>query len=168
MTVIIAERRDAPQTRAGRIPFSKALSMGTLFVVATPLDESTRDMIGADELAIAGPKSLFINVGRGGIISETDLVHALRQGLIGGAATDVFASEPPTKDTSPLLDPSIPNLLLSPHTAWYSKRTMEDTCRVQRANIEGFVAGKMINVVAPPWRIEDTQDVVPARQGAAD
>ena len=150
MHVLIAERKDARETRPGRVPFSQCLNQGTLFILTAPLNETTRGMMGASELAAMDPTSLLINVGRGGIIDESALVNALRRGQIGGAATDVFKEEPATKANSPLLDLSIPNLLLSPHIAWYSKRTMDNTRLMQKANLEAFVSGRMINAVIPP------------------
>ncbi len=150
MQVLIAERKGALKTRAGRVPFLHCLKQGTFFIIAAPLDETTYGMIGASDLAVMDSTSLLVNVGRGGIIDELALVNALRQGQIGGAATDVFMEEPATMANSPLLDRSVPNLLLSPHIAWYSKRMIESTRRRQKANLEGFVAGKMINVVIPP------------------
>lgn len=169
MRVLIAERKNAPRTRSGRIPFTECLRRGTLFIVATPLNEATRDMIGTSELAAMDPTSLIINVGRGGIIDELALIDALRCGRIGGAATDVFKTEPATRANSPLLDPTIPNLLLSPHVAWYSRRTVEGIRLAQKANLEAFVAGRPMNVVIPPgenrrdeelWETEATTAVM--------
>ncbi|KAJ3496174.1 hypothetical protein NLG97_g2851 [Lecanicillium saksenae] len=150
MQTLIAERKAAPTIRPGRVPFLQCLKLGTVFIITAPLNETTRGMMGELEFAAMHPTSLLINVGRGGIINEDALVSALRQGHIGGAAVDVYEDEPATPPNSPLLDPSIPNLLLSPHIAWYSKRTIKNTLLTQKANLEGFVAGKLINVVIPP------------------
>lgn len=147
MKVLIAERKAAGHNRPGRTAFDTALKEGTVFIMVTPLDASTRDMISTPELDKMDPTALIVNVGRGGVINEAALADALRQGKIAGAATDVFASEPASKETSPLLDPSIPNLLLSPHVAWYSSRTINGTLDILKTNIEGFVAGRPQNVV---------------------
>lgn len=147
MTVLIAERKGAGEVRPGRTAFPTTLKQGTVFMLTTPLDASTRNMISAAELETIDPSALIINVGRGGVINETALAAALRDGKIAGAATDVFASEPASKETCPLLDPSIPNLLLSPHVAWYSSRTINGTLEILKGNIEGFVRGQPRNVV---------------------
>lgn len=147
MKVLLAERKGAEKVRPGRTAFHEALKNGTVFMLVTPLDAGTRDMIGKAELETMNSTSLIVNVGRGGVINEAALADALRQGKIAGAATDVFANEPASKDKSPLLDSSIPNLLLSPHVAWYSSRTINGTLEVLKANIEGFVAGNPQNVV---------------------
>ncbi|KAK6442790.1 hypothetical protein LTR95_000993 [Oleoguttula sp. CCFEE 5521] len=147
MTVIAAERKGATEVRPGRVAFDRALRDATVFVFVTPLNESTRDMIGAAELEAMQESALLVNVGRGGVINEEALAAALRNGTVGGAATDVFAIEPATKEGCVLLDSTIPNLILSPHIAWYSQQTITNTRQTIKKNIEGFVAGKPQNVV---------------------
>nr|OQO27809.1 hypothetical protein B0A51_04622 [Rachicladosporium sp. CCFEE 5018] len=152
MKVIAAERKGATEVRPGRIPFEQALRDATVFVFMTPLNESTRDMIGLAELEAMQESALLVNVGRGGVINEEALAAALRNGTVGGAATDVFATEPATKESCVLLDPTIPNLILSPHIAWYSQQTITNTRQTIKENIEGFVAGKPQNVVVQGTR----------------
>ncbi len=152
MRGLVAERKGASEVRDGRTAFNDAIRQGTVFVFVTPLEDGTRDMISTPELEAMDSTALLINVGRGGVINEAALAKALREGQIGGAATDVFEHEPATKENCPLLDPSIPNLVLSPHVAWYSKRTIEGTIRTVKANIEGFVNGRPQNIVVPGKR----------------
>ncbi len=80
----------------------------TLHVVKTP---ETLGMIGEDLLAKAKPNLRIINVSRGGVIDEAALAAAIRDGRIGGAAIDVFATEPTTE--SPLFD--LPQVVVTPH-----------------------------------------------------
>lgn len=82
-----------------------------------PLNESTRHLIGARELAQLRPNAVLVNVSRRGLIDEQALANALRTGPIGGAGLDVFEGEPLPAD-SPLR--TAQNLVLSPHVAWYS------------------------------------------------
>ncbi|KAK6438487.1 hypothetical protein LTR95_005305 [Oleoguttula sp. CCFEE 5521] len=152
MSVIAAERKGATEVRPGRVAFENALRDATVFVFVTPLNESTRDMVGKVELEAMQDSALLVNVGRGGVISEEALAAALRNGKIGGAATDVFAIEPATRETCVLLDTTIPNLILSPHIAWYSQQTITNTRQTIKKNIEGFVAGKPQNVVVQGTR----------------
>ena len=89
-----------------------------LVSIHAPLNDRTRGLIGARELALMKPSALLINVARGGIVDERALAGALDAGTIAGAALDVFASEP-IDAGNPLLalrDPG--RLLLSPHNAW--------------------------------------------------
>lgn len=147
MRVLVAERKGAEFVRSGRVAFSEAIRTGTVFMLAAPLDETTRGIISVDELEAMDSSALVVNVARGGIVDERALVRALSDGLIGGAACDSFETEPATRDTSALLDPTIPNLVLSPHIAWYSMRTIKRTTETVKANLEAFVAGRPINVV---------------------
>ena len=80
----------------------------TLHVVKTP---ETLGMIGKELLAEAKPNLRIVNVSRGGVIDEEALAEAIREGRIGGAAIDVFATEPTT--SSPLFD--LPQVVVTPH-----------------------------------------------------
>ncbi len=82
-----------------------------------PLSRETVRYVGAAELARMRRGAALVNVSRGGLIDEHALVEALTSGHLSGAALDVLVEEPP-QPTSPLL--SAPNVLLSPHTGWYS------------------------------------------------
>jgi len=81
-------------------------------VLAAPLTDATRGMIDAPALAAMKPTARLVNVGRGPLVVEDDLVGALRAGRLAGAALDVFADEPLPAD-SPLWD--LPNVIVSPH-----------------------------------------------------
>ena len=83
-------------------------------VLAAPLTPETRGMIGAPELALMKSDALLVNVGRGKLIRESELIAALRDKRIGGAALDVVEHEP-LDPQSPLWD--LPNVLLTPHTS---------------------------------------------------
>jgi D-3-phosphoglycerate dehydrogenase len=76
-----------------------------------PLTHATKDLIGRAAIAKMKPGAVVLNVARGGIVDEAALADALLSGQVGGAAIDVFETEPPT--ASPLL--SAPNTILTPH-----------------------------------------------------
>jgi phosphoglycerate dehydrogenase-like enzyme len=79
-----------------------------------PLTPQTRDMIAAPQLATMKPGSILVNVARGGIVVEADLIAALRDGPLAGAAIDVFEPEPPDP-ANPLLH--MDNVIVTPHCA---------------------------------------------------
>lgn len=83
-----------------------------------PLTETSRGMIGAEELAKLAPNALVVNTARGGLINEQALADAVAGGHLGGAGVDVFEMEPPASD-NPLL--SVPKVQLSPHTGAHTK-----------------------------------------------
>lgn len=110
-----------------------------LVTLHLPLTGDTRHLIGAAEIAALPPGAVLVNVSRGGLIDEHALAEALHDGRLAGAALDVFETEPLPPD-SPLR--SAPNLLLSPHMAWYSSEsgprlaewTITDVLAVLRGN----------------------------------
>jgi glyoxylate reductase/D-3-phosphoglycerate dehydrogenase len=79
-----------------------------------PLDESTRGMIGAAELALMKPLAVLVNTSRGPVVDESALVRALAAGKLLGAGLDVFDEEPPPAD-NPLL--KLDNVVLTAHFA---------------------------------------------------
>ncbi|MCP3819531.1 D-2-hydroxyacid dehydrogenase [Streptomyces sp. A3M-1-3] len=90
----------------------RLLSRADWVVCAAPLTGETRGMFDAARFGVMQPSARFINVGRGPLVVEEDLVAALTKRWIGGAALDVFAQEPLTA-LSPLWD--VPGLIVSPH-----------------------------------------------------
>jgi len=83
-------------------------------VLTLPDTNETRDFINADTLKLMKKSTVLMNVGRGSIINETDLVNALQEGVIGGAVLDVFTEEPLARD-NPLW--TLPNVFITPHNA---------------------------------------------------
>ena len=75
-----------------QMPLEELLAWADVVSIHCPLNERTRDLIGAEELAKMKPSAVIINVARGGIINEQALADALNEGIIRGAALDVFSS----------------------------------------------------------------------------
>lgn len=131
--------------------------------IHVPLTEETRNMISRPQLEIMKKTALLINCSRGGIINEADLVQALKDGVIAGAGTDVYCSEPPKAD-DPLL--SCPNLVASPHSA---AQTREAVIKMAQMCVRGCLAvcqGKKWPYVAdksvydhPVWAGKDWAEV---------
>lgn len=113
-----------------------------------PLTERTRHLIDARRLARMAKDSLLINTARGGLVEPRALADALRAGHLGGAGIDVLDPEPPPAE-HPLLAPDIPNLVLTPHTAWAARSARQNVLEEVRLNIGAFLAGAPRNVVTP-------------------
>ena len=97
------------------------LSRCDVVSVHCPLNERTKGLIGYGELSQMKRGSVIVNMGRGGIIVESDLARALDEGLIAGAAADVFTGEPMPSD-HPFLKLRHPERLqLTPHIGWASR-----------------------------------------------
>ena len=89
-------------------------------------------------------KPLLINVSRGALLDESELVYALDKGLVAGAALDVLADEPPDIDGHPLADRD--NVILTPHVAFYSEQSLLDNRRISALNIKHFLDGRFDKV----------------------
>jgi D-3-phosphoglycerate dehydrogenase len=123
----------------GVTPASLAEVMASDVVsIHVPLDEGTRNLIGARELALMPAHGIIVNCSRGGIIVEAALVDALAAGRIAGAGIDVFEAEPPPAD-HPLF--KLPNALLSPHVAGVTEAGMKDMAINCAKVIETVVSG---------------------------
>lgn len=114
-------------------------------VLAAPLTDTTRGMLDAAALARLRPSARVINVGRGALVVEPDLVDALRSGRIAGAALDVFAREP-LPPGSPLW--TLPGVIVSPHMSGDLVGWREQLVEVFRDNLDRYRAGEPLrNVV---------------------
>ena len=147
MTVLYADRKGSSAPRAGYVPFEEVLARSDVLTLHCPLTPQTQQLINLQALAQMKPSAWLINTARGGLINEKELAHALRQGVIAGAALEVLSSEPPAAD-HPLLQPDIPNLLLTPHIAWASQQGVTNLLRGIEANLDGFAQGKPSHVVS--------------------
>jgi len=123
----------------GRDGLGALLAESDWVVVAAADTPETRGMIGAAELAAMKPGAVLVNVARGSLVDEAALVNALRTGRIGGAALDVFASEPlPTE--SPLWD--LPDVLVTPHIATNVPEYLARAIEQFATNVRRFLVGE--------------------------
>jgi D-3-phosphoglycerate dehydrogenase len=114
-----------------------------------PLNESTRGLIDAAFLEAMKPSAYLVNAARGALVDQEALYTALRDGKIEGAGLDVF--EPERLDPShPLL--TLDNVVVTPHTAFYSEESMADLARIAAENVASVLAGEqpasIVNVAA--------------------
>jgi phosphoglycerate dehydrogenase-like enzyme len=123
----------------------EALPGADYVVLAAPLTGTTRGMIDAAALARMRPAARLINVGRGPLVVEHDLVEALRADRIAGAALDVFATEP-LADSSPLWE--LPNVIVSPHMAGDAAGWRHDLVELFADNLARYRRGETLrNIV---------------------
>lgn len=115
------------------------LAWADVISIHVPLTEHTRNLIGAEQLALMHKGAVIVNTSRGGIIDEYALADALRLDLIGGAGIDVFACEPP-KPNNPLF--AMPNVVLGPHVAGVTEASMKGMAIACADVIETVLAGK--------------------------
>lgn len=141
MEVLISEHKGAGELREGRTPFDEVLRRSDVLTLHVPLKAETRDLIGRAELALMKSTAILINCARGGIMDEAALAAALREGRLGGAGVDVLSAEPPGNG-HPLLDPDLPNLIVTPHVAWAGRQAQQTLADRLVDNIEDFFKRK--------------------------
>ncbi|KAG5251488.1 hypothetical protein OIU76_007703 [Salix suchowensis] len=109
-----------------------------VLIICCELNEQTRHAINKDVLLALGKKGLIINVGRGAIIDEQEMVRCLMQGEIAGAGLDVFENEPHVPSELISLD----NVVLSPHRAVHTEETLMALVDLVIGNLEAFFSNK--------------------------
>ena len=121
------------------------LSESDIVILTVPLNAQTEGMIAAPQLSRMKPGSILINVARGPVVKESDLVAALQAGHLFGAGLDVTEVEPLPQD-SPLWE--LPNVIITPHVGAQSRWRADDTTNLVCENLRRYFAGgKLLNVV---------------------
>lgn len=146
MKVSVMTRTRPDDSEVEAIPLDELLRTSDVVSLHLPLNEQTRHLIGAQELALMKKTALLINTARGGLVDEQALADALRAGAIGGAGFDVLSKEPP-EPGNPLLQLHLPNFILTPHVAWASAGAMQTLADMLVDNIEAWAAGAPTNLV---------------------
>ena len=125
-----------PQALAAEVDF---------LIVITPGGAATKGLINAEVLRALGPEGILINVARGTVVDQAALVEALEQGVIAGAALDVFEAEPQVPEALRNRD----NVVLTPHIAsatWQTRRAMAD---LAYGNLHAHFAGQPLLTPVP-------------------
>jgi D-3-phosphoglycerate dehydrogenase len=116
-----------------------------LLILAAPLTDQTRHMIDERRLRLLQKEAVVINVGRGPLILERDLVEVLKSGHLWGVGVDVTETEP-LPDTSPLWD--LPNVIITPHVGGQRASRIDDMTDLFCENLRRFRVGQpLINLV---------------------
>ena len=145
MNVLIGALPDRPQG-AERIAFDALLPQVDFLSLHCPLTDQTRDLLDDHAFDLMKKSAFLINCARGGIVNEQALANALKQGKIAGAASDVLSVEPP-KDGNILLTEDIPNLIITPHSAWGSVDARQRIVNQMFENVQAFQREAVIRQV---------------------
>jgi glyoxylate/hydroxypyruvate reductase A len=113
-------------------------------VLIVPFTPDTAGLLGAREIALMKPGAVLINIARGQLVDEPALIDALRSGHLGGAALDVFATEP-LPANSPLWD--LPNVLVTPHSMSTALGENEALVELFCENLRRYLAGEALRNV---------------------
>ncbi|MDT8283639.1 MAG: 2-hydroxyacid dehydrogenase [Gammaproteobacteria bacterium] len=145
MKVLLA-KRDENDSRDNRIALHELLPKVDVLSLHCPLTQSTRGLIGEKELALMRSDAILINTSRGGLVDEKALLDALQKNRLGGAGLDVLAQEPPPENYF-LLQQKLPNLIITPHTAWASREARQRLIDEIAKNIQAYQQGQPRNIV---------------------
>ncbi|MBS7792295.1 hydroxyacid dehydrogenase [Roseococcus sp. SDR] len=126
-----------------RLPIGAALREADIVIVALPLNAQTRGLIGAEMLRLLPPHALLVNIGRGSVVREADVLAALEAGRLGGYAADVFEMEDWALEDRPRAIP--PGLLMHPATL-FTPHLGSATLAARRA-IEARAAANILDVL---------------------
>jgi len=137
-------RESAAEHGAERVSKAELFERSDILTIHTLFSHRTRGLVGAGDLELLGPQGYLVNTSRGPIVDEGALVAALRGGVIGGAALDVFDVEP-LPPGHPLL--STPRTILSPHVGFVSRRAYQIGYGQAVEDIVGWLAGAPVRVL---------------------
>ena len=115
-------------------PLQALIAESDVISLHVPLTEKTRYLIDAEAIARMRPGAIVINAARGGVVDEKALANALKDGRLGGAALDVFETEPVTADSGTHLA-NVPNLILTPHIAGLTDEANLRTSELTAENV---------------------------------
>jgi phosphoglycerate dehydrogenase-like enzyme len=122
------------------VPLDELLVQSDYVSVHCPLNEKTRNLIGARELALMKPTAYLFNTARGGIVDEAALFAALKDRRIAGAGIDCFVNEPPTAAPS---FASLDNVLLAPHCIAWTEELFRDIGRAVCTGMLDLAEGRV-------------------------
>lgn len=147
MRVLVCDPAPLPDlgSNAHAAVLEEVLAESDFLSLHCPLTPETRHLIRTETLRLMKPTACIINCARGPIIREADLVAALDQGRLAGAALDVQEVEPPSAE-SPLWNH--PKILLTPHIGWKPLEARQRLIGILADNIRGFFEGRPVNVVS--------------------
>lgn len=134
----------APDQPVERASFDDLLRRSDVVSLHCPLNRDTANLINARTLRTMGNDALLINTARGGLVDSAALVAALQAGQISGAGIDVLRQEPPV-EPDPILDATLPNLIVTPHIAWAARESRQRAVNEIAANVAAFKNGERRN-----------------------
>ena len=125
----------------------EALKVADIVISTLPLTEETRGLLGKEELSWMQGK-ILVNVGRGEVIEEEALYHALKEGILKAACIDTWYSYPEGGEEvhfpSRFPFQNLPNVILSPHVGGFTAKATVENIKVTVANLEAYLAGKPV------------------------
>ena len=130
--------------------WNKALSQADFVVLSLPYTLTTHHLFGKEKFAMMKPSSVFVNIGRGAVVNEPELIEALEHHTIAGAALDVTEQEPLSPE-SPLW--TMPNVVITPHQSGHSEKMMDRAFDMFAENLRAYLNGQKMNTLVDKERV---------------
>ena len=129
------------------VTLSELFKQSDIISIHSPLNEKTKNLVNMDKIKLMKKNAVIVNVGRGAIVNSRDLVEAVENGMIKGAAIDVYPTEPPCAD-DPFMNLKHPErFVLTPHIAWASLPARQRCVDVVGENILALIENRGCNDV---------------------
>lgn len=146
MKILVYSRsyKDLGDSNIKFVSLEELLKESDFVTIHCPLTTETRYLIDKSRLDLMKPSSFIINTSRGAIIKETDLIEALNNKKIAGAALDVQDPEPPELN-NPLFN--MENVILTPHIGWKCFESRQRLINLLANNIEAFIKNEHVNII---------------------
>lgn len=134
-------------TEYERVSLNELLSGSDIISIHAPLNDKTENLFNYENISRMKKSAILLNLGRGPIVNDADLVRALNEGLIAGAGLDVISKEPIEKDNPLLKVQDSSKLIVTPHIAWATYEARSRLMDEVYENIRAFLRGEKRNVV---------------------
>jgi glycerate dehydrogenase len=144
MKIIFNNRSSKEFPDARQVSLDEIFSESNIISLHCPLTDQNKQFVNLHYLSMMKPDALLINTSRGMLINEDELLTALEEGLLAGAALDVLSEEPP-KSGHPLVHH--PKCIVTPHNAWISFEARSRLLKETIENIRNFIKGHPVNSV---------------------
>lgn len=144
MNVLVYTRTPKDDNRVKFVFLDELLKTSDIVTPHCPLNEDSKEMFNKKTFAKMRDGAYFINTARGGVVNEQDLADALKNGKLSGAAIDVLSEEPMSKNC---VLKGVPNLIITPHTAWAPLATRKRLLGIAEDNINAFLNGTPKNQI---------------------
>ncbi len=142
---VLAADPAAPPAQAAElgvrlVPLDELLQEADFVSLHVPLAPQTRQLMGEAELTAMKPTAYLLNCARGPVVDQRALLQALQAGRLAGAGLDVLDPEPPAPETLRALL-ALPNVIVTPHVAWYSEESVADRRRMAAETVKQALVG---------------------------
>ena len=151
-TDLYPDQSFAEETGIEYVPLTMLLSDSDIVTVHTPYNETTHHLINKENIKEFKKGAYLINTARGEIVETEALVSGLKEKILAGAGLDVLEGERKLKSDGKISSPNLelvkmPNVVMTPHIAFYTKEAVAEILKVTAENIKGYMAGNLINLV---------------------